>query len=328
MQDINKLFSICIPTFERVETLKDILPDLIQKVKKYEIFIYISDNNSQDSTQEYIETLQQEYPQLIYSKIDENRGADRNAKRALELSHTKYRLLFGDHYILYDEFSVEKLIPFLTQDFDAIVIHYKNRKVCRDEDFIYKDKNLFLEELGWYIGMMATVLYRDTFVQKATFEKYYDTDFAQSLTLLEYLAHKETIAVQYVADDIVWNTPHAIKGSQNWYNRGFTIFTKQWYTGVMSLSNSYKQGSKEKCIKNHSKYTVGFFSSKNFLLFKYSNGLSFTEVIKNIKYIYFIAGIKVTIISILLSFVPKSFIKYFFKDEYKYIQRVLGEENV
>jgi len=221
---------------------------------------------------------------------------------------------------------VEKLIPFLKEDFDAIVVHYKNRFMCRDKNFVYKDKNLFLEELGWYIGMMATVLYRDSFLKSANFEKYFDTDFGQALTLLDYFAKKKNLKVQYISDDIVWNTPQAIKGSQNWYNRAIEIFTKQWYEGIKSLPNEYDEISKLRCIKNHSTYTVGFYSNKSLLFYRFCGALDLMKVVKFAKYIYIVAGFKVLVSSFFISFVPKKAIPIYFKETSAYIKRVFGEE--
>ena len=42
---------------------------------------------------------------------------------------------------------------------------------------------MFLEELGWYIGMAATTIYNEKMLKKLSFEKYYITSFVHALTV-------------------------------------------------------------------------------------------------------------------------------------------------
>lgn len=325
MQEANQLFSICMPTYNRADTLKESLPDLIAKVKNQKIKIFIHDNNSTDDTEKYIAELKREYPYIVYQKSDIHREADKNMKRALEISDTMYRLLLGDHYILFDKSSVDTILDYLSRDqeFDAIVLHYKNRPMFREENFVYSDKNLFLEDLGWYIGMAATTIYHQKAVENMQFEKYYDTSFAQSLTLLDYMANKN-FKIQYIAQDLVWNTKNGVKGERSWHIDALKIFAKNWYKGIMSLPDNYSNESKFTCIKNHAKMAKGFFSFKSLILYRYAGGISFWKVLKYSKYLYFSADFKTVLLGLYVSLIPVFSIKYFFKEEWEYIQRVLG----
>jgi hypothetical protein len=317
----NKLLSICIPTYNRPYTLKEMLADLIPKIKKYNIKIYIHDAAPNKEMQEVIDSF--DYPYLIYFKSDAPRSADENIKRTLELSDTKYRLLFADHYILYDENSIDEIMKFLTSDeeFDALILHYKNRAVFRNEDFLYTDAQMFLEELGWYIGMAATTIYNEKMLKKLSFEKYYNTSFVQALTILDYISNNE-FKIQYIHKETTWNLKNGIKGENSWQISVFEIFAKSWYEGVMKLPN-YTKEAKLRCIKNHDKMT-NFYSFKNIVLFRFTKGITLSKLKNFYKYLKYTTTKKRIFIMFLISLVPIKSIKYLFKDEYAYIKRVLG----
>ncbi len=322
----NKLFSICIPTSDRLKTLKESLPDLILKVRKYNIKIYIHENVPKKETEEYINFLKKNYPYIFYFKSDKYRQADRNMKRTLELSDTKYRLLLGDHYILYDKNSIDEIYKFIQsgEEFDALVLHYKNRKMIRNENYLYTDKDEFLKELGWYIGMAATTIYSDKMIENLNFKKYYDTFFAQSFAVLDYIANRN-FKIQYIEKETVWNLKNGIKGEHAWQHLALEIFAKRWYEGVMSLPN-YSKEVKLECIKNHDKYT-NFYSFKNIVLFRFTRGITLTKLAKYYKYLKHTTTFERILKMFFLSLVPVWSIKYLFKEQYGYIKRVLGNIN-
>ena len=319
----NKLFSICIPTYNRFETFKEMVIDLIPKVRKYNVKIYVHDALPTEEMEKFIDKLKKSYPYIIYFKSDKIRTADENMKRALELSDTKYRLLMGDHYILYDENSIDEIYKFIAngEEYDALVLHYKNRKMIKNKDYLYTDKNEFLTELGWYIGMAATTIYSNKMVRDLNFEKYYNTNFAQSLVVLDYISSRD-FKIQYIDKETVWNLKNGIKGQKAWQDDVLKIFAKRWYKGVMSLPNFYEE-IKLECIKNHDKYT-DFYSFKNIVLFRFTKGITLMKLAKYYKYLKHTTTLGRIFKMFLLSLIPVWSIRYVFNNEYEYIKRVLG----
>ena len=322
----NKLFSICIPTYNRFETFKEMINDLIRKVKKHNVKIYIHDALPTEEMEKLIHSLKKEYPYIVYFKSDKVRDADKNMIRALKLSDTKYRLLMADHYILYDENSIDEIYKFIQsgEEFDALVLHYKNRKMIRNEDYLYTDKDEFLKELGWYIGMAVTTIYSDKMIDNLRYEKYYNTNFLQSLIVMDYISDKN-FKIQYIDKETVWNLKNGIKGEKGWQDEVLEIFAKRWYEGVMSLPN-YSKEVKLECIKNHDKYT-NFYSFKNIVLFRFTRGITLTKLAKYYKYLKHTTTFERILKMFFLSLVPVWSIKYLFKEEYGYIKRVLGNIN-
>ena len=327
----NNLFSINIPTCNRAESLKEAIPDLIEKVKNHNIKIYINDNNSQDDTEVYIKKMMTQYEHLNYNKVyisdyenaNVHISAETNIKQALDLGDAQYKLLLGDHYILIDEFCVESIYAYLDNDFDAVILHHKNRKMARDADFIYTDKNMFLEELGWYVSMVSTVIYSNKLIKNMEFEKYYNSNYSHTLAILDYAATHD-FRIQYMSKETTWTTKGGVKGLASWHSKALEIFTKHWYRGIMSLPDLFDKKSKTTCIQNHLKFTPGFYSPKRLILYRYAGGLSPLKVMLNIKYFYCTSNTKTILLATLISFVPKNSIRFFFKESYEYIQRVLG----
>lgn len=323
----NESLSICIPTYNRVETLKITLPDLIEKVQEFKIKIFISDNNSTDETKDYVQYISKIYPYITYHKNNLNYGADKNMELALELSDTPYSLLLSDHYILYDNTSIKKILDIinLNEKFDCIILHYKNRMMFRNQNYLYTEKDLFLEELGWYIGMAATTIYSKEMIHKLDNNKFIGTNFNQSLMLLDYISKKDYLKIQYIAEDTIWNMKGGIKGSSSWHDSVLEIFTKKWFEGIMSLSENYSFQAKVNCIKNHLKMTPGFYSIKSIILYRYTNGMTFFKVCKYFKYFLFCSNPKTVILSLILSLIPNKFLRILFKQQFEYTRNILKD---
>jgi len=328
----NSLFSVCIPTCNRVNSLREALPDLISKVSSYNIKIFIQDNNSKDETESYIQELQKVYPFIFYRKVnipdyqglEGSLSAERNIKEALEFGNTKYKLLLGDHYILFNKNSIDVILKALeNEDNDAFVLHHNRRLMPIDSDMTFSDKDVFLKTFGWYISMVSTVIYNERIVSHLPFEKYYNSNFAHTFALLDYISENE-FRIKYLSSTLTWTTKSPIKGLSSWHGNALDVFTKSWYKGVMSLPVDFDEKAKKECIKNHNKYNPTFYSLDSLVLYYYAGGITISKIIKNFKYFKFITSTNTIILSILIALVPKKLIPILFPRAYSYIKRVLG----
>lgn len=85
--------TVAIPTYNRVEYLKELLPELIRQCKPYpEIEVLVSNNCSTDGTAGYLKTL----PYIRVWTNTENVGAAENFVRCVESAQGDYVWLFGD----------------------------------------------------------------------------------------------------------------------------------------------------------------------------------------------------------------------------------------
>lgn len=315
----NSLLSICIPTYNRVETLKESLPDLIKKVKKYNVQIFISDNASNDGTNQYVKELQNDYPFIVFHSNPENYGSDKNVEIALKLSSTKYRWLLGDHYILMDENTLSSILPELEKNYSAVIVNYKNRKSLQPDTCVYTDKNLFVEELGWYIGMMCTTIFHEHVIAETDFKKFYNSYFLQTYVILNYIS-KYPFEVKWLPEELTWAI--SIKGEQSWHSKCLEIFAKRWSQGISSLAN-FNEKSKNICIKCHDEQ-INFFSDKNIILFRYINAITLNKVIQFFPYLLKTTSKKKILKMFLISFIPTFLIPLIWETQKEYIKKVLG----
>lgn len=91
--------SICIPTWNRVDFLKENVEQILnelQKIPNFAIEVVISDNASTDETQKYCENLVSENSFVTYKRNANNIGANANFQQVIELASGEYTWLLGD----------------------------------------------------------------------------------------------------------------------------------------------------------------------------------------------------------------------------------------
>ncbi len=103
MKNTKIVLTIAIPTYNRCEYLKELLPTVIEQVNKLgvnseNIEILISDNASTDSTSEYVSIYTD--PRISYYCNEVNIGGDKNFIECVRRAKGKYVWLFGDDEIL------------------------------------------------------------------------------------------------------------------------------------------------------------------------------------------------------------------------------------
>ncbi len=184
---MNNLLSICIPTYNGGEHLKDNLDILISNVGKYEIPIIVSDNCSTDDTQMVVEKAQSRYPYLIYSRNEENLGGDKNFEKALKLSQTSYAWLIGDDDTIRNDIApiLEKL-----KDEKPDFVFLGDPKTVGDtvKEGICEDKHLIFYELANRgLSWMSSNIFSKDMIEKGQFERYYGTRFVHLGVILDYL---------------------------------------------------------------------------------------------------------------------------------------------
>ncbi|MBC7281924.1 glycosyltransferase family 2 protein [Hoeflea sp.] len=93
--------SICIPAYNRGEYLPELLDSILaQDTYECEIEVVISDNASTDNTGEVVDSYRSRFDRLVYSRADENMGADRNFLKVVELASGDFCWLMGSDDIL------------------------------------------------------------------------------------------------------------------------------------------------------------------------------------------------------------------------------------
>lgn len=103
--DKNIILSICIPTFNRADFLRDCLNSIVEQFSDVDVLnqveIVISDNYSSDNTEDVVKKFQEKYKNIKYFKNESNLGFDRNLLNVIEKSSGVYCLTLGDDDALF-----------------------------------------------------------------------------------------------------------------------------------------------------------------------------------------------------------------------------------
>jgi glycosyltransferase involved in cell wall biosynthesis len=258
------LLTIAIPTYNRAEILNTSLSKLLSQVSEYknDIEIVISDNASDDGTQEVITKHKEKHPELtIITYLQSlNTGYFGNFKKCRELANGRYFWLLSDN-----EHISEGVIAFLIENirsnsevgayfFDNILTHPKiNRKgsfsiIKSNINEILKKQNAYRITL-----ISAIVMLYDKTHDEFIMENYKDNSFLGVLFLGNALRRNRKIDV--IVGNSFISVPTAVS---------FNIF-KSWTKDIMDCVkyladnkildetsvNLFVTGFLKNVIKNH-----------------------------------------------------------------------------
>jgi len=242
INDMRDVLSICIPTYNRADILRENLFNLIDKVSKYGITINVSDNASEDNTKDIVNQAQSIYPYIIYSRNDINIGFDRNCAKVLKMNHAKYAWLMSDNDSVTDD--VAELIELLgAGDYNLVLLGY-NRNI---ETKIYTKRDDVTAELAGIMSWISTLIINKELIEIANFSRYYDSAFVHTGSLLEALTNIENVTVLHLSN-VAQKYIYEIKEGCSYSERAFAIFSGIWINLILSLPPQYGFHVKQKAI--------------------------------------------------------------------------------
>ena len=247
----NKILSICIPTYNRADCLKQclesitsqfILPELIHKVE-----VVISDNASTDATEIVAKEFVSKFSNFSYSKNPENLGFDRNALLLVEKAKGEFVWFLGDDDALFPG-SISYLLNQIGQQrFNYCVVNfwgydiklekpalkYSNQNIKTDAyfsklaDFIKSfndDENL----VGFFCGLSVQVFKRDLWFSMADKNKYIGTNAIHLYILLTVMKDQSFAVfakplVKARSDNIRWETFKGLESAKSRVSATFKI---------------------------------------------------------------------------------------------------------
>jgi len=128
--------SFCIPTFNRINTLKLAVNSILNNnFKDFEICI--SDNNSNDGTVEFLKQISSSLIRINYQF--KNEGIDNNMLSVMKMAQGEYIFLLGDDDYL-NKKSASQLNLILHKDPTLVVFSkmYKHHEILNDLERAYK----------------------------------------------------------------------------------------------------------------------------------------------------------------------------------------------
>lgn len=163
--------SICVPTYNRAEFLRDCLTSLELAGAGHwgKIEILISDNDSSDNTAQVVAEFQQRFP-LRYFKNETNIGSEPNFFAAAARATAEHVWVFGDDDVFIED-SIAAILPYLDDDYDLVVANFSSWSRKMDVELththlpwpsnrIFDDPNEVLSTFRMHLGFISSIVVR------------------------------------------------------------------------------------------------------------------------------------------------------------------------
>lgn len=203
-------FGIAIPTYNRKDKLKRCLDSFIEEAKNKNIPIYISDNASNDGTEELIKKYQLKYKNIIYKKNYKNFGLDKNMFQVLEMSKSEYTLWLGDDDTI-EKGAIDEIFSNLSSDIDLVIlnsrsVNYEKNEIIKNrlnqkENKIYNDDENFF--LNFYDKLTFGTIIVKKYLNEIEMDKYIGNFHGYSDYIWEYLSKKEKNHIKIIAKECI-----------------------------------------------------------------------------------------------------------------------------
>lgn len=299
---MNNSLSIVIPTYNRVDILKENIEIMFPKIKEFNLGIYISDDSNNDDTEKMIKSLslQFDYPYFFYERNMPPLGHDENCISILQKAKSKFVWYLGDSIIIplnvFDE--VISIISKNGDDVDFICLNLLNR--YNYQTGVVSDVHDFIVDSTWHMTLTGATIYNHKVVEWINNVNFHGRhkNFMQLGVILQYCE-------QFKAK-FYWCGNLTILGNKNkksyWTNNTVSVFAHDWWCFVDQFDKLFSLSEKKKIAKSHSLNTH-VFGLKNFLQMR-SNGELNLNLIRKYKY-YLVKTSKTPFVLIfLITFIP------------------------
>ena len=169
--------SICIPTYNRLRFLKELVPSILCQLEGMQVGdveLVVSDNASTDGTADYLRSIDDTH--LRWWTNEENIGGDRNFLKCVVEAKGEYVWLFGDDDLIPDD-SVARVLNFLRRNNPSLLI-----SVDYDvEPRLYGDYCELLADFGDNLVLTHTLISANIFKREL-----FDMDLAVEKLWVQY----------------------------------------------------------------------------------------------------------------------------------------------
>jgi len=299
----NNSLSICIPTYNRAQLLRENVTELVCAIRGAHVRIYIADNASSDNTREVVAELQDSYPYIHYHRHEEN-IFDANFPFVLRQSSSDYAWLLGDKHRISAPWIQEILTLLTSSKPDALVVNVDGPRVRDVPTKVYTDPNDLLAELGWHMTLVGSLIYSRALIERIDFERFSGTNFMHTAGLFEGIAQHDS--------RVLWLNEPVILYSRSparavWRTDAFKICLEIWGNSILSLPPSYRIDAKLKCIKSHG-VKSGVFTLLGFLALRRDGIYGPSVFMRYRRYFCFFSNVSLLAL-FFVSLVPRSCIR-------------------
>ncbi|MDR1451315.1 MAG: glycosyltransferase [Helicobacteraceae bacterium] len=295
----NPLLSIAVPTFNRAAVWKELLPELIDQCRPHKIAIYISDNASEDDTQEVIAAAQKDYPYIYYSRNEKNLGCDMNFEKVLKTPDTKYVWFKGDDDRVINN-GIEKVLEIINIDaYDMIMTNAMSRSGMLENKLqtqVFNDAVLFFEKTFRCATFMSICVFSKKLLEQADYRRY--KEFVHAGIIYDYLAKQKHIRVFYEQTPLTAMPP--MEKTIMWFSwrHLFYVFFVVIVDLVLALPEQIPLEVKLRVLRSYNYRFIGLASGRARNIF----GLKFA--IKYGRYLKYVSSVPYPIFLALSMFPP------------------------
>lgn len=293
MSESKPLLSICIPTFNRAAILDQTISSIVSQrgFNQDLIEIIISDNASDDNTEEVVKKYQAVYNNILYQKNQKN-IQDENFPAVIDKANGVFRKLCNDNCAFSDG-TLNLFLEVIKNNInEQPILFFLNANHRIKKRGVYKTNtfNSFLKFVSyWTTWIGGGGIWEDDFNRIDKFAGC-ETHLWQTKVILEMLEYKKKAVI--VTDRIFNMIPKSLYPSQLDVHKHFEFFYTVFYLNYIDLLKSFLERN--------------VMSMKTFRFLKYD--ILFDYFLKN-RFEYFLLKINRIELSEL-------FLRYFHEDEY------------
>lgn len=276
----NILISICIPTYNRGNKLKNQLEFLIEEIINCndKVEILVGDNCSNDNTFEIVKNISIKNNNIKYFQNGENLGIAGNIEMLFSHSNGKYIWFLGDDDRL-EKYSIENLIKYIYKNYFSIdlllINHYVIKKNQRFKfyDFdcvnIKRLSNIFIDRYHNGLMFISSLIYRKQLISNLIHDKHINRNITLPLGL-SLVSGKKNIKI--FEKPIIYNE----WGNTSWSNEAYKVNSIDKVLLLNRLENVYGLHYLKKFMK--------FYSfNLNLIKFIFYSNISYRERITILK---------------------------------------------
>lgn len=243
---MSNFLSICIPTYNGGENLKYNVNKLIKIQPEFGFEICVSDNASNDGTQEFMKDIIGKCDFVKYHRNEKNFGFAYNFDYVLNMANGEYRWLLGDDDEIVEDnlwkviFSLKEYKP------DVGVVNggtLKNLRVNNVKTQIFYDKNVVLSVLGEHMSWISCLIFRSTSIMEINISSIKDNAFPHLIEVFKYFNKK---------CNLLWISDNCVMIQQNCQDRYskkyLEYFIRDWVNITQRIGN-YNEKAKKSFIK-------------------------------------------------------------------------------
>lgn len=231
--------SICIPTYNGGENLKYNVNKLIKMQSDFGFEVCVSDNASNDGTQEFMKDVICKYDFIKYHRNEENYGFAYNLNYVLNMANGEYRWLLGDDDEIIEE-NLGKVISSLKEyKPDICVVNggtLKNLRVNNIKTQIFYDKNIVLSVLGEHMSWISCLIFTSTSIMEINISSIKDNAFPHLIEVFKYFNKK---------CNLLWMCDNCVMIQQNCQDRYskkyLEYFIRDWVNITQRIGNYDKK---------------------------------------------------------------------------------------